>query len=71
MEADAKLERQIAALSDLSRDELAALWEKQYGCVPKGIKRGLLERSTAWHLHAKRLGGLSPAARRVLKAAEK
>ena len=71
MKADAKLERQIAALGDLSRDELAALWEKQYGCAPKGIKRGLLERSAAWHLQAKRLGGLSPAARRVLKAAEK
>ena len=71
MKADAKLERQIAALSDLFRDELAVLWEKHYGCAPKGIKRGLLERSAAWHLQAKRLGGLSPAARRVLKAAEK
>ena len=28
MRAGAKLERQIAALGDLSRDELAALWEK-------------------------------------------
>jgi len=71
MKVDARLERQIAALSDLSRDELAVLWEKQYGCPPKGIKRGLLERSAAWHLQAKRLGGLSPAAKRVLKAAEK
>jgi hypothetical protein len=71
MKAQAKLERQIAGLGDLSRDELAAMWEKQYGCPPKGIKRGLLERSAAWHLQAKRLGGLSPTARRILKTAEK
>lgn len=71
MKAQARLERQIAALGDLSRDELAALWEKQYGCPPKGIKRRLLERSAAWHLQARRLGGLSPTAKRILRAAGK
>jgi hypothetical protein len=65
-----KVEREVAALGDLSRQELAALWIKVHGCSPpKGVKRGLLERSAAWQLQAKALGGLSPEARRTLKAA--
>ncbi len=40
------------------------------GCSPpKGVKRGLLERSAAWNLQAKMFGGLSAEARRALKAA--
>jgi hypothetical protein len=67
-----KLEREVAALSDLPREELASLWVKAYGCQPpKGVKRALLERSAAWHLQAKRLGGLSTATRKALRDAEK
>ena len=65
MRADRKLEDEVAAIGDLSREELAARWAKAYGCPPpKGIKRGLLERAAAWHLQAQRLGGLSPNVRK-------
>jgi hypothetical protein len=68
MRTDAKLEREVAAIGDLSREELVARWVTVYGCPPpKGIKRGLLERSAAWHLQAKRLGGLSAHARRAIR----
>jgi hypothetical protein len=70
MRADRKLEDEVAAISDLSREDLAARWVKTYGCPPpKGIKRGLLERSAAWHLQAHRLGGLSQIAKRAMRAA--
>lgn len=47
-------------IPDLSREQLVWLWERTYSCVPpKGIKRGLLERSASWHVQAKRQRGLS------------
>lgn len=43
------IEQEVAALGDLSREELAAWWQKAYGCpAPKGIRRGLLVRAAAW-----------------------
>lgn len=63
-----ELEQEIAAIGDLTREELVERWGKVHGCIPpKGIKRGLLERSAAWHLQAKRLGGFKPDVRRTLK----
>lgn len=51
MRKRADLENEIAKVGALTRDELTAAWTKAYGCPPpKGIKRGLLERSAAWHL---------------------
>jgi hypothetical protein len=68
MRADQKLEREVAAICDLPREELVALWVKAHGCPPpKGVKRGLLERSAAWHLQARRLGGLSAHVRRAIR----
>lgn len=68
MRSDTKLERQVAELGDLTREELVARWIKSYGCPPpKGIKRALLERSAAWQLQARRLGGLSTMARAALR----
>ncbi|QDZ00574.1 DUF2924 domain-containing protein [Nitratireductor mangrovi] len=68
MRADHKLEREVAAICDLPREELVAAWVKAHGCPPpKGVKRGLLERSAAWHLQARRLGGLSTHARRAIR----
>jgi hypothetical protein len=65
-----KLEQEVAALGDLSRDGLAALWTKAHGALPpKGVRRDLLIRSAAWHLQAKRLGGLSAEPRRLLRSA--
>ncbi|MER8583349.1 DUF2924 domain-containing protein [Mesorhizobium sp. M1423] len=61
------LDSEIAALGDLTRDELTPAWTKAHGCPPpKGVKRGLLERSAAWHLQAKRLGGLTSTVKKTL-----
>ncbi len=63
---------EVAALAELSREQLAALWQKAHGStVPKGIRHELLIRSAAWHLQAKRFSGLSPNTRRALTAAMK
>lgn len=63
------LDSGIAGVGDLTRDELTAAWTKAYGCPPpKGIKRGLLERSAAWHLQARRLGGLTSTVKKTLGA---
>lgn len=70
MNSPVRLEREVAAIGNLSREELVAAWIKAYRFPPpKGIKRPLLERAAAWHLQARRLGGLSPAARRALREA--
>ena len=62
------LEQEVAAIGDLSREELIARWEKTYGSPPpKGINRPLLERSAAWHLQARKLGGLSSSTRAALR----
>jgi hypothetical protein len=65
-----RMEQGVAALGDLSRDELATRWHRVYGCaVPKTVKRGLLERAAAWHLQSNALGGLSPEGKRNLRKA--
>lgn len=67
MRTDAKLDREVAAIGDLSRQDLVDAWIKAYGTSPpKGIKRPLLELSAAWHVQARRLGGLSAATRKTL-----
>lgn len=61
---------EIAALSDLSRDELAERWCRIYGMTPpKGVRQELMIRAVAWHLQAKRLGGLSTETRHLLRSA--
>ena len=61
---------EVATLRDLSRDELLERWRKNYGVdPPKGIRQELMIRAVAWHLQAKRLGGLSAETRRLLKSA--
>lgn len=63
-----KLRQEIASLDDLSRKELVEQWHKAHGCLPpKGVKRDLLLHSAAWHLQAKRLGGLRGDVKRTLK----
>lgn len=70
MRAQFDIEAEVAALSNLSRDELAAQWEKIYKCSPpKGVRCELLIRAAAWHLQAKRLGGFSAETRRLLRSA--
>ena len=64
------IEQAIAAVPSLSRNELAARWERIYGCAPpKGMGRRVLELAAAWHLQRKAFGGLSPEARRLLNRA--
>jgi len=64
------IETRIATLGDLSREELVALWHKNFGCPPpKGVHRELLIRAAAFHLQQKHYGGLSGDAKRLLKAA--
>ncbi|WP_210237727.1 DUF2924 domain-containing protein [Mesorhizobium sp. M00.F.Ca.ET.216.01.1.1] len=70
MRARLSIETEVAAMSDLSREELTAQWEKIYKCPPpKGVRRELLIRAAAWHLQAKRLGGFSTETRRLLRSA--
>lgn len=65
-----RLEREMVALRDLPRRELAQRWERTYGSAPSsGIRTDLLLRSAAWHLQAKHLGGLSAETRRLLRSA--
>jgi len=64
------IDQEVAALGDLSREELADRWTKTYGhAPPKGARRDFLLRAAAWHLQASMLGGLSPDTRRMLRAA--
>lgn len=58
-------------LCGLSRAELAWLWERTHGCPPpKGVRRGLLERSAAFDLQARRQRSLVKAVRSRLSAIE-
>ncbi len=64
------IDQAIAALPSLSRNELATLWKRTYGCAPpKGLGRRVLELAAAWHLQRKAFGGLSPEGRRLLNRA--
>jgi hypothetical protein len=68
MQTSAQLEREVAGIGDLPRDDLVAAWTTVHGCPPpKSVKRPLLELSAAWHLQAKRLGGLSTSAKKRLR----
>lgn len=65
-----RIDEEVAALGDLSREDLVERWTKVYGHPPpKGARRDFLLRAAAWHLQANRLGGLSPDTRRLLRAA--
>lgn len=64
------MEKEVAALGDLSREQLAERWTKAYGHPPpKGARREFLLRAAAWHLQVSKLGGLPPDTRRMLRAA--
>lgn len=70
MSVNGKLEDEVAAIGDLSREELVARWIKAHGHPPPvGVRNGLLIHSAAWHLQAKRLGGLKAEMKRRLKEA--
>lgn len=61
---------EVAALSGLSREDLVRHWCIIYNVPPpKGIRQEFMVRAVAWHLQAKRLGGLSAGTRRLLRSA--
>ena len=65
---DAALEREIAALADISRSALVARWRTLHRAdPPKGISRRLLVRAIGYEMQAKRYGGLKPATDRRLR----
>lgn len=64
------IETRVAALGDLPREELAALWRKIFGCAPpKGVHKELFIRAAAFQMQERRFGELSGDAKRLLKAA--
>jgi Protein of unknown function (DUF2924) len=69
------IEQRVAALGDLSRPELAALWQKHYGCAPPlGVRKPLLVLAAAWQMQSRANGGaagLSTNGKRLFKAALK
>lgn len=70
MRSTPDIDAEVAALNDLSRDDLAHRWRKVYGYPPpKGVRRDFLLRAAAWRIQAKRLGGLSSDTRRLLRTA--
>jgi len=70
MRARMDVRAEVAALGDLTRDELVERWTKIYGVLPpKGVRQELMIRAVAWHLQAKRLGGYSAETRRLLRSA--
>ncbi|MFI0849712.1 DUF2924 domain-containing protein [Mesorhizobium sp. IMUNJ 23232] len=63
-----ELEREIAAIGALPREDLAREWKRIYRHPPpKSLSHDLLARAVSWHLQAKRLGGLSAGTRQLLK----
>jgi hypothetical protein len=67
MVTSTEIAQELAALADEPRESLVARWERAYGCAPPpGVRRELLLYAAAWHLQAKRLGGLSGETKRLL-----
>jgi hypothetical protein len=55
-------------LGGLSRQQLAQMWQRAHGCSPpKGVRRGLLERSAAWHVQARSASHLVTLVRAQIK----
>ena len=63
-----RLAQDLAAIPDLTREELIERWTAAYGRPPpKGLSRRLLEYAAAYHVQAQAYGGLSPAQRGKLR----
>ena len=57
----------LAAVNDLSLDELRAEWRRRYRSPAPRLSRDLMRRAIAYRIQEKAFGGLSPASRRTLK----
>ncbi len=70
MRSKPDINAEVAALGDLSREELVERWCRIHGTPPpKGVRQELIVRTVAWHLQARCLGGLSAETRRLLRSA--
>lgn len=70
MAGKTNIEQKVAALGDLPREQLTAMWQKNFGThPPRGVHRDLLVRAAAFHLQQKHCGNLSGEAKRLLTAA--
>ena len=59
---------QLAAIPDLSRNDLIERWTQAYSRPPpRGLSRRLLEYAAAYQIQARALRGLPPAVRRRLQ----
>ena len=62
------VEEQLTALADMERNDLIALWRKQFRSNPPDrIRRELLELGIAWKVQEKAFGGLKKAIASELK----
>lgn len=67
---ESEVEREIAGLADLDRVHLVARWQRFYGRPPPPkLSRAMLEKAIAYEIQCAAFGGLSTAAKRVLRAA--
>jgi len=65
------IDADLAALTSLSRDELAERWHKRFGHKPpKGCGRTLLELAEAYAIQAAAFGALTPGLRKQLEGKE-
>ena len=65
--ADPELEAEIARLGDLSLARLREEWKRVCRTHPPRVSRALLRRGIGYELQVRRLGGLTPFARRALR----
>ena len=66
--AGGELAREIAALSDLTIDELKDRWRSNYDCAPPGrCSKKLLVAAIAYRLQERAFGGIKPSVLRQLE----
>jgi hypothetical protein len=64
--ANARVTRDVAALTTMSLRELRAEWERRYGAAPRHRSKDLLRRVLAWRIQADVHGGFDAATRRMI-----
>jgi len=65
--ANARVSRDVAALTTMSLQELRTEWERRYGAVPRHRSADLLRRVLAWRIQADVHGGIDAATRRMIE----
>lgn len=69
MSLGAEVEREVAAIGDLSRKALVERWAEAYGAPPAAdVSPALMRKALAWEIQAQAFGGHSAKTLRALKA---